>query len=253
MIPKMAQCIKVVWVLSLFAVKGCSSLGLQEFSSDTDILDTSGLDGEGRFLFYPFFVGGGGGMNITQIAALAALAAAAILPLLGLAALGLLLWAVLSQQSKDTYETTYGGGHGGYGGHSSYSSQYRALDTAKSDWEQLSILDWIAVAEETYSKYEPSSLECQKKVICELYQNAEAFGPPAQTFMKYFSYLQYVDVLNIPDSIKTLADELLDAAERGKSMKKTCAEVFTDCLFSIKEILIKYGHGNFNFDKDNKV
>ena len=57
-----------------------------------------------------------------------------------------------------------------------------------------------------------------------------------------FSYLQYASVLSVPEEVKSLSEELLDAADRGRTLKKDCSELFGGCDFSVKRIMEKYGH-----------
>lgn len=56
------------------------------------------------------------------------------------------------------------------------------------------------------------------------------------------SYLQYAEVLSLPDEIKALIEEYNDAADRGRSIQKDCGDVYTTCDFSVKQIMEKYSH-----------
>lgn len=35
----------------------------------------------------------------------------------------------------------------------------------------MSVLDWIAMAEEVYRNFDATSMDCQKRLVCELHQN----------------------------------------------------------------------------------
>ncbi|XP_042204086.1 uncharacterized protein LOC121853788 isoform X4 [Homarus americanus] len=137
-----------------------------------------------------------------------------------------------------------------YSGYSGYSSNRRSggsnwkasFDPYAIDWEKFSILDWIAIGEEAWRKFDPSDLECQKRLICEVHQNTSRFGNPAARIVDLFSYLQYAEVLSLPDEFKALIEEYNDAADRGRSLQKDCGEVYTTCDFSVKKIMDKYSH-----------
>lgn len=56
------------------------------------------------------------------------------------------------------------------------------------------------------------------------------------------SYLQYAEVLSLPDEIKALIEDYNDAADRGRSLQKECGEIYQTCDFSVKKIMDKYSH-----------
>ncbi|KAG7156294.1 uncharacterized protein LOC121853788 isoform X1 [Homarus americanus] len=214
---------------------------------DIDYNDGSLYDDEGRLLVIPIGATGTGlsglNFNITSLAALFSVLASALVTLLGLAALGFLLYSLFAggYGFGSGSGSGYGGGSGG-GGYSSYSSYRRSFDPYAIDWEKFSILDWIAIGEEAWRKFDPSDLECQKRLICEVHQNTSRFGNPAARIVDLFSYLQYAEVLSLPDEFKALIEEYNDAADRGRSLQKDCGEVYTTCDFSVKKIMDKYSH-----------
>lgn len=61
----------------------------------------------------------------------------------------------------------------------------RASQYADS-WESLKILDYIDMMEETWNKLDVHDPSCQKRIVCELYQNESALGPAASKFIKIF-------------------------------------------------------------------
>ncbi|XP_047491724.1 uncharacterized protein LOC134788290 isoform X4 [Penaeus indicus] len=137
-------------------------------------------------------------------------------------------------------------GYSGYSGSSdsSYGSHGRkaSFDPYAIDWEKFSILDWIAIGEEAWRKFDPADLECQQRLICEIHQNTSRFGSPAARLVDLFSYLQYAEVLSLPDEIKALIEDYNDAADRGRSLQKECGEIYQTCDFSVKKIMDKYSH-----------
>ncbi|XP_037792540.1 uncharacterized protein LOC119587902 isoform X4 [Penaeus monodon] len=137
-------------------------------------------------------------------------------------------------------------GYSGYSGSSdsSYGTHGRkaSFDPYAIDWEKFSILDWIAIGEEAWRKFDPADLECQQRLICEIHQNTSRFGSPAARLVDLFSYLQYAEVLSLPDEIKALIEDYNDAADRGRSLQKECGEIYQTCDFSVKKIMDKYSH-----------
>lgn len=224
----------------------CFLLGLGQARALSDDYLTeeaeTAVDEEGRLLF-PIVIGSTTGLNlnITTLAAIAALLSSALLTLLGLTALGFLLFSLLSGGHGDSgYSGS--GGYGGGGGYSTYSSYRRSFDPYAIDWEKFSILDWISIGEEAWRKFDPADLDCQKRLICEIHQNTSRFGVAASKMVDLFSYLQYAEVLSLPDEFKALVEEYLDAADRGRSIQKDCGEVYNSCEFSVKSMVDKYSH-----------
>jgi len=153
---------------------------------------------------------------------------------------GLVLYYLLTSPAYDS-----GSGYSGYDdyGSSGYGRKNRgSFDPYAIDWEKFSILDWISIGEEAYRKFNPSDLDCQKRLICEVHQNTSKFGAAASKMVDLFSYLQYAEVLTLPDEIKALVEEYLDAADRGRSLQKECGEVYSSCEFSVKNMVDKFTH-----------
>ncbi|KAK3849158.1 hypothetical protein Pcinc_044071 [Petrolisthes cinctipes] len=242
----------------LVAIELCTATTNNNINNDNDSFtdydleypDESQYDEEGRLIIIP--VGGTGipvlpqFLNFSQLAGPVLALLSALLTALGLAALGFLIWSiVLGKGGYGGFDSGYGsgGGNGGYGnsgGYSTYSSYRRSFDPYAIDWEKFSILDWIAIGEEAWRKFDPADLECQKRLICEIHQNTQRFGYPAARLVDLFSYLQYAEILSLPDEFKALIEEYNDAADRGRSLQKDCGEVYTTCDFSVKKIMDKY-------------
>ncbi|ROT60881.1 uncharacterized protein [Penaeus vannamei] len=222
-----------------------ASVATSANSLDLDFSSSDLYDEEGRLLVIP--VGGtatttGLSLNITTLAALASVLASGLVTLLGLGALGFLLYSLFAGGYGGSGYGSGSGGYGGNGGYSSYSSYRRSFDPYAIDWEKFSILDWIAIGEEAWRKFDPADLECQKRLICEIHQNTSRFGSPAARLVDLFSYLQYAEVLSLPDEIKALIEDYNDAADRGRSLQKECGEIYQTCDFSVKKIMDKYSH-----------
>ncbi|KAL7640267.1 UNVERIFIED_CONTAM: hypothetical protein RMT77_009681 [Armadillidium vulgare] len=169
------------------------------------------------------------GLNLSQLLPLLALAAAALLPLLCLCALSALVFWHLIEKKDDGYGSGYG---------TSYSEYQRAFNML--DWETLSIVDWISLGEETFRKFEPSNLSCQTRLICELHQNVAKFGLLGEGVVKTFGYLKYLELFSIPDMLKNLFAEYTDAADKGRSLKKDCGDMYPECEFSVTQLYDRY-------------
>jgi len=155
------------------------------------------------------------------------------LALLSLLALALFYAAGAEDQSY---------GESGYADYSSGYSRKSSFDPYAIDWEKFNIIDWISIGEEAWRKFNPSDLDCQKRLICEVHQNTTKFGAAAARMVDLFSYLQYAEVLSLPDEFKALVEEYLDAADRGRSLQKDCGELYDSCDFSVKKMVDKYNH-----------
>ena len=64
----------------------------------------------------------------------------------------------------------------------------RSYNPYHIDWEKFSILEMISLAEETWRKFDPANLDCQKRLICELHQNAFRLGFVAEKIVNAFRY-----------------------------------------------------------------
>ncbi|KAL7640268.1 UNVERIFIED_CONTAM: hypothetical protein RMT77_009682 [Armadillidium vulgare] len=120
--------------------------------------------------------------------------------------------------------------------------QKRSYSGNGIDWETFTILDWIAVAEETWKKFDPGNLDCQKRLVCEIHQNTKRFGFFAKKMVDIFSYLEYAQLLRLPEELKAIIEDYLDAADRGRNLKKDCDKIYSSCDFSVKKILDRVSH-----------
>ncbi|CAL4115126.1 unnamed protein product [Meganyctiphanes norvegica] len=157
------------------------------------------------------------------------------------AALGLAALAALAYFYTAGDDSGYSGSSGGYSGSSSgYSSRNAKFNPYGINWESLSILDWITMGQEAWDKFDPTNLECQKRLICEIHQDKNKVGGPVNTMVEMFGYLHYAEILSLPDELKNVLEEYMDASEKGRTIQKDCGEVFTACDFSMNGILSKF-------------
>merc|ERR1719402_1972835 len=162
--------------------------------------------------------------------------------LFALLALGLLA-AVLSYFlfGSDDGDTGYSGSL-----YSSYGSgrAAAAADPYSAIWDNLSVLDWIAMMEEVYRKFDATSMECQQRLVCELHQNENTWGTTARKMNDAFSYLQYLELLNLPTEVRVLLDDYLEAANKGRTSSDSCEGLYKGCQFSVKSLINKYNGSN---------
>jgi len=97
----------------------------------------------------------------------------------------------------------------------------------------VKIIQWISMLQDVYEKFDVNDLDCQKKLICEVMREPEYYGNVAQKFKSGFQYAKYLEVLSLPDDIRELIDEYVDANSRAEQ-QKPCEEFF-QCPFSIKD------------------
>ncbi|QQP53464.1 Uncharacterized protein FKW44_005965 [Caligus rogercresseyi] len=95
---------------------------------------------------------------------------------------------------------------------------------------------------EVYEKFDYNDLECQKRLICEVMKEPDYYGNAAQKFKNGFQYAKYLEVLNLPDDMRELLDEYMDANTRADQSKE-CSEFF-DCPYSIKDSVKRNISGN---------
>lgn len=149
------------------------------------------------------------------------------LAIVGAAAVALYYLFLESQKGGD--ET-----YGSYGQSSGYNYQYARSNDAY-DFNGLNIVSWISMLQELYEKFDYRDLDCQKRLICEVMKEPEYYGTLARKFKNGFQYAKYLEFLNLPDDMRELLDEYMDANSRSQNQKE-CKEFF-ECPFSVKDTM----------------
>ena len=90
-------------------------------------------------------------------------------------------------------------------------AQYRSANDAY-DFSGLNIIQWISMLQDLYEKFDYNDLDCQKRMICEVMKEPEYYGNMALKFKSGFQYAKYLEVLSLPDDMRELLDEYLDAS-----------------------------------------
>jgi hypothetical protein len=148
------------------------------------------------------------------------------LAIVGAAAVAL-YYLYLESQSSSSY------GSYGSNAYSSYNYNYARSANDGYDYNGLNIIQWISMLQDLYEKFDYNDLDCQKRLICEVMREPEYYGNMAQKFKSGFQYAKYLEVLSLPDDMRELLDEYLDANSRAEQ-KKACEEFF-QCPYSIKD------------------
>jgi len=156
-----------------------------------------------------------------------------------LLAYGLIFLAILGAAAVALYylylESQSSSSYGSYGSNA-YSQSYnyaRSNDDGYDLYNGLNIIQWISMLQDIYEKFDYNDLDCQKRLICEVMKEPEYYGNMAQKFKSGFQYAKYLEVLSLPDDMRELLDEYLDANNRAEQ-QKACEEFF-QCPYSIKE------------------
>jgi len=123
----------------------------------------------------------------------------------------------------------------------SQQAQYRSANDGY-DYNGLNIIQWISMLQDLYEKFDYNDLDCQKRLICEVMREPEYYGNMAQKFKSGFQYAKYLEVLSLPDDMRELLDEYLDANTRAEQ-QKACEEFF-QCPYSIKDSVKRNLNGN---------
>jgi len=128
-----------------------------------------------------------------------------------------------------------------YYGEYQQQAQYRSANDGY-DYNGLNIIQWISMLQDLYEKFDYNDLDCQKRLICEVMREPEYYGSMAQKFKSGFQYAKYLEVLSLPDDMRELLDEYLDANSRAEQQKE-CTEFF-QCPYSIKDSVKRNLSGN---------
>ena len=164
-----------------------------------------------------------------------------------LLAYGLIFLAILGAAAVALYylylESQSSSSYGSYGS-SAYSSSYnyaRSNDDGY-DFNALNIIQWISLLQDVYEKFDYNDLDCQKRLICEVMKEPEYYGNMAMKAKAGFQYAKYLEVLSLPDDMRELLDEYLDANARA-DQQKDCKEFF-QCDYSLKDSVKRNLSGN---------
>merc|ERR1719204_923014 len=150
--------------------------------------------------------------------------------LIGVAIIGAVLVAI-SFLFLETANAGESGSYGSYGQYSQYSQYSRSAQNGFFDG--MNIVQWISMLQDVYEKFDYNDLDCQKRLICEVMREPEYYGTVAQKFKTGFQYAKYLEVLDLPDDMRELLDEYMDANSRA-DQQKSCDDFFT-CPYSIKD------------------
>jgi hypothetical protein len=206
------------------AILACVLLGLSAsaFADETDL-----ENGEARFLYF----------NTTSTATSLTLLGALIL----LGVIGYLVYVggLLGNNSYNRNDYYDPAAYQEY--NQQYQAQYRSANDGY-DYNGLNIIQWISMLQDLYEKFDYNDLDCQKRLICEVMREPEYYGNMAQKFKSGFQYAKYLEVLSLPDDMRELLDEYLDANSRADQQKE-CAEFF-QCPYSIKDSVKRNLNGN---------
>jgi len=204
----------------------CIFLGLAAQAFADDLFEESSVDeAAGRFLYF----------NTSSTATSLTLLGALIL----LGVIGYLIYAGGLLGGGDSASAGYGYNRNDYYGQEQYGNydgqyaQYRSNEGAA--WEGVNILQWISVLQDMYANFDYNDLDCQKRMICEVMKEPEFYGSVARKFKNGFAYAKYLELMNLPDEMRELLDEYLDANSRA-DQQKDCAEFF-QCPFSIHDTM----------------
>jgi len=208
-----------MWVaLFVIGLSAAQAYAAEDFLGDTEMVD----DSSARFLY----------LNTSSTATSLTLLGAVIL----LGVIAYLVYAGGLLNSGSAYNRNdYYQGNDPYGQQGYYDqAQYRS----NNDVSDFNLLNAIYMMQELYEKFDYNDLECQKKLICEVMREPEYFGNFARKAKTGFQWgATLADMVTLPDDVRELVDEYMDATSRADSQKE-CTEYF-QCPFSIKEAIQK--------------
>jgi len=157
------------------------------------------------------------------------------LAIVGAGAVALYYLYLESQNSGSSYGSSYGS-------YNNYNYNYARSANDGYDYNGLNIIQWISMLQDLYEKFDYNDLDCQKRLICEVMKEPEYYGSMAQKFKNGFQYAKYLEVLSLPDDMRELLDEYLDANARA-DQNKACEEFF-QCPYSIRDSAKRNLSGN---------
>jgi len=122
-----------------------------------------------------------------------------------------------------------------------FISTYRSYQSSNLNISK--IVEWISLLNDSYNMADStvSYFSCQKRAICELWRTENGF--------KHAEWMNNIfmisDLMNLPDDINYILDELDFARSEAEESEKTCEEMYSYCpsksimqiMKSIKKVL----------------
>jgi len=104
-----------------------------------------------------------------------------------------------------------------------YISTYRSY----SSWDFSKILEWISLMNDSYDMADSTihHFDCQKRAVCEMFRPDNHFK--MTEILK--NLLEISDVINLPDDIQYIVDELEDARHDAKDDELICEDLYDRC------------------------
>merc|ERR1711936_974563 len=214
----MGTSMKAIFLILAFAVM-----------ARADEFDLESVEGDARLFFVNFT------SSLVQVNATLLAYGLIFLAIVGAAAVAL-YYLYLESQSSSSY------GSYGSNAYSSYNYNYARSANDGYNYNGLNIIQWISMLQDLYESFDYNDLDCQKRLICEVMKEPEYYGNMAQKFKNGFQYAKYLEVLSLPDDMRELLDEYLDANSRADK-NKACEEFF-QCPYSIKDSVKRNFDGN---------
>jgi len=153
--------------------------------------------------------------------------------LLGYALLGLILFGTIAALIA-YYFTSLGAAAPGAGG----DFFGRSLPGQGIEYQNLNILDWIAMAEDAWRNYDTSNPDCYKRILCEVFENKKLDGV-ARSIDGAAKYATFLEIFRFSRLFNEMFDDARVAIESGKSQEK-CAYLYDTCDFSLNHMMSKY-------------
>jgi len=207
----------------------CVLLGLaaSAYAEDFEVAEESG-----RFLYFN---------SSSTATSLTLLGALILLGVIGyLVYVGGLLGTSSSSYNRNDYYQPDQYSDPAYAGYAQ-QAQYRSANDG-FNYNGLNVIEWISMLQDLYERFDYNDLDCQKRLICEVMKDPSTYGDMAVKFKNGFQYAKYLEVLSLPDDMRELLDEYLDANSRADQQKE-CSEFF-QCDYSLKDSVKRNLSGN---------
>jgi len=106
-----------------------------------------------------------------------------------------------------------------------FAYPYRANNTWNLNMTK--IVEWISLIHEAWNFTDSTvtSMDCQKRTICELWRPENGF----KYLDKMDLIFKYAEMMNLPDGLLDMVDELSDARQEALDNRETCKEMYSEC------------------------
>lgn len=105
------------------------------------------------------------------------------------------------------------------------------VDSFKVD--KQTIIERLVMLQDVWEKFDVRDAQCRQRLICEVHTVETQLGTTARSIIKFIDYASQVNTFYLPEFLRNVIKEYVDAANSGKNTK-SCSQ-FEGCPYSFTD------------------